>query len=150
MDDGVGVLAPTGSYGYCFGSSHHKEWTRTTLAHNLPMINNVGQILDHESAVATLVGQNQGENWYCAQLDLSAAYQGVSAFIRTVFLLADKGVVVVDSIELPSSESVQWRLHSQVEAQGHGNRVNLYLDAKSNQTKQYECALISHTDIKPD
>jgi len=38
IDDGLGVLIPTGSYGYCFGGEQNNYLTRKTQAHNLPLI----------------------------------------------------------------------------------------------------------------
>jgi len=147
MDNGVGILTPTGSYGYCFGSSHHKDWTRTTLAHNLPLIGSVGQILDNECATAQLIDQHQGASWYFAQLDLSAAYANVDLFTRALFLIANQGLVIVDNIRLSSSESLQWRLHSQVESQIQGNQICLKTNNDHCEHAQYEVSLISHPNV---
>ena len=149
FDNGIGVLTPTGSYGYCFGSKHHQQWTRTTQAHNLPLINGIGQILDNQCATAKLISQSQGKQWYCAQIDLSAAYLGIKSFIRTLFLIANKGIVIVDQIELPTPQPIQWRLHSHIDASAKDNCVNLSFNTQDNTRQVYQCRLINHLTVQP-
>ena len=83
FDDGESILTPSGSYGYRFGSGHHSQWTRTTQAHNLPLLGvkgedgkSQGQILDCESATAKVLRQEQGIGWNLVQLELALAYEG--------------------------------------------------------------------------
>ncbi|TEW54703.1 heparinase [Psychromonas sp. RZ22] len=144
IDNGLGVLTPTGSYGYCFGSAHHSEWTQTTQAHNLPLIAGKGQLIDDESATAEMVFQQQGEGWYCCKINLAKSYQDVESFIRTFVFVAGKGVVIWDSIELQQEGSIQWRLHS---------HLNAHLDSKlvllQAEQFQYECALLSQIKVQP-
>ncbi|MEI6897903.1 MAG: heparinase II/III family protein [Psychromonas sp.] len=143
IDNGLGVLTPTGSYGYCFGSTHHSQWTRTTQAHNLPLIAGQGQLIDDESAIAELIYQQEGRGWYCSKIDLSNSYRGVDSFIRTFILVADKGVVIWDRIELLKDQTLQWRLHSHLDV--HLEATCLKLQAKE---LQYECAVVSQNKVR--
>lgn len=112
IDTDTNILIPSGSYGYRFGSNHHSQWTRTTKAHNLPLINGVGQIIDDESAISRLINQEEGNHWYLAQMDLSEAYLNVTSFIRTTIIIDKCGLLIIDSINLALEKSVQWRLHT--------------------------------------
>ncbi|GAD80349.1 heparinase II/III domain-containing protein [Vibrio ezurae] len=144
FDGNLGVLTPTGSYGYCFGSSHHTTWTRTTLAHNLPLIDGSGQILDSEAAIAHVTAQGQGNDYSYAQLDLSAAYSQVQKFIRTVVFIAEIGIVVYDHIELMHAAPVQWRMHSYLDTKILDCDVTL-----TNDDLLYHCSQLNHPTVKP-
>ncbi|WP_104036048.1 heparinase II/III domain-containing protein [Vibrio jasicida] len=117
VDHGQNILTPSGSYGYRFGSQHHSLWTRTTQAHNLPLIAGGGQKLDCPSGVAHLIKQKNGPGFSYVVLDLTEAYTGCKHYWRTLVQCADKGIVVFDDIELTEVKEIQWRLHtpSQVE-----------------------------------
>jgi hypothetical protein len=143
MDNGLGVLTPTGSYGYCFGSTHHSEWTQTTQAHNLPLIGGIGQLLDDESATAKLLEQSEGEGWYCSKVDLSRCYPNVVSFIRTFVLLEGNGVVIWDSVTLPEPNSLQWRLHSHLQASSVDNSVQLTSELLEG---TYQCLMETEQD----
>ena len=145
MDNSLGVLTPTGSYGYCFGSTHHSEWTQTTQAHNLPLIGGVGQLLDDESATATLLHQSEGDGWYCSKVDLSRTYSNVTSFIRTFILLEGKGLVIWDSVTLPEANSLQWRLHSHLEATLISNGVQLQSEQLDD---AYQCVIASDQHVR--
>ncbi|GEA59634.1 heparinase II/III domain-containing protein [Vibrio comitans] len=125
IDSGTSILTPSGSYGYRFGSSHHSEWTRTTKAHNLPLIGGKGQILDDESATASVVSHKTGDNWSVVQIDLSNTYADAKRFIRTLVTVADKGLIIVDKVTLCTPQPLQWRLHSPLQVQPKGLSVML-------------------------
>lgn len=112
VDHGQNILTPSGSYGYRFGSRHHKLWTRTTQAHNLPLIAGVGQKQDCPSGIARLIKQKSNVNFNYVVLDLAEAYVGCKHYWRTLVQVADKGIVVFDDIELTEAKSIQWRLHT--------------------------------------
>ncbi|MGI9947060.1 heparinase II/III domain-containing protein [Vibrio hyugaensis] len=117
VDRGQNILTPSGSYGYRFGSQHHSLWTRTTQAHNLPLVAGMGQKLDCPSGVAQLIKQQNDADFNYVVLDLTEAYVGCKHYWRTLVQVADKGMVVFDDLELTEARDVQWRLHtpSQVE-----------------------------------
>ncbi len=144
VDSGIGILSPTGSYGYKFGSGHHKEWTRTTQAHNLPLLGGVGQILNNESATAKLLQEKSSSSYYFVQLDLSNAYEKSEKFIRNIILVQDKGLIICDHISLQEQQSIEWRLHSHLESKEDNNKVNL-----REKDLSYTLNLHSHQDVKP-
>ncbi|MGF1681259.1 heparinase II/III domain-containing protein [Photobacterium minamisatsumaniensis] len=144
IDSGDNVLTPSGSYGYRFGSGHHSEWTRTTKAHNLPLIGGIGQILDDESATASVIRSQSGNNWYLAQIDLSKAYRDVVSFIRTIVFVADKGLMVCDKIQLEEAKPIQWRLHSPLAAEKTSNYISL-----TGYENTYTISLANHKNVSP-
>lgn len=138
IDNEVNVLTPSGSYGYRFDSGHHSSWTRTTKAHNLPLIEEQGQILDCEKATAKLINQQSGKDWSLVQLEITQAYHDVERYIRTLIMVEDKGVIVTDSIELTAPKKLDWRLHtpltpnpkqSKVVLRGEDSQYHTYLIA---------------------
>ncbi|MGV2987815.1 heparinase II/III family protein [Vibrio sp. E150_011] len=144
MDNGLNVLTPSGSYGYRYGSAHHSEWTQTTQAHNLPLIAGVGQTLDDETATAKVINQQSGTGWSVVQLDLSNAYETVSRFIRTLVFVADKGVLVCDTLDLHKAAAVQWRLHSALSGDCVENQIQLM-----GKGYQYDINMLSHESVAP-
>jgi hypothetical protein len=144
MDQNVGVLVPTGSYGYRFGSSHHSEWTRQTKAHNLPLIDGCGQLIDSESATAELIGSEHNRYWTYHQIDLSKSYEQVNVFNRHLIMIADAGLIIIDDIQLEDALPVQWRLHSQLSATVSNQAVLL-----DNADLNYICAIQNEDSVIP-
>ena len=159
FDRGVGVLVPTGSFGYRFGSKHHGEWTRQTRAHNLPLVNEQGQKLDDQSAVAHVVQSRTETNYQIVTLDLSASYaEPLQRFYRTLVLVEAYGLIVVDSIAFNEEKKLNWRLHSPLHAvtgaktsSTNPNDVlltDVLLTDKSNRSDSYACRLLTHDGVR--
>ncbi|MDB4766418.1 heparinase II/III family protein [bacterium] len=147
FDNDKEVLVPTGSFGYRFGSKHHRDWTRQTIAHNLPLFGGQGQTLDDPSAVARVVGSRSESNYHIVTLDLSDNYANpLKHFHRTVVLIKDYGIVVVDSIHLAEAQTVNWRLHSPLKATLSDGGV--VLASSDNSIGPYNCQLPSHADVQ--
>jgi hypothetical protein len=126
VDHGQNILTPSGSYGYRFGSQHHSLWTRTTQAHNLPLIAGGGQKLDCPSGVAHLIKQKNGPGFSYVVLDLTEAYTGCKHYWRTLVQCADKGIVVFDDIELTEAKEIQWRLHTPSQVEFGTDSIHLF------------------------
>ena len=141
------MLVPTGSFGYRYGSKHHRDWTRQTIAHNLPLVAGRGQKLDDPSAIASVVDSRTESNYHVVTFDLSAAYaKPLERFLRTLVLIEDYGMVVVDSIRLAEPQPLNWRLHSPLEVTLSDNSVVL---ADPNQAiNSYKCQLLNHADVR--
>lgn len=147
FDNDKEVLVPTGSFGYRFGSKHHRDWTRQTIAHNLPLIAGQGQKLDDPNAVARVVSSRTESSYHLVSIDLSDTYaKPLESFHRTMVLVEGYGLVVVDSIRLAESQTVNWRLHSPLEATSSDGSVVL-VDADQG-IGAYQCQLLSHADVQ--
>lgn len=150
FDKGVGILVPTGSFGYRFGSKHHYEWTRQTMAHNLPLVDGHGQLLDDQSAVGRVLQSRTESNCHVVTLDLSASYaQPLERFHRTLVLLKDVGLIVMDSIMLSAEKTLNWRLHSAIEAEIVAGETAVLLSESNKRIDRYKCHLLSHGDVRP-
>lgn len=140
IDKGINVLTPTGSYGYRFGSQHHSQWTRTTQAHNLPLIDQQGQILDDKSATANVLWQHNTQHYAIVQMDLSRCYPNIKSYKRTLIFVAGAGLIIYDDIHLPTDLPVQWRLHSPLVAKQSKEGVIL--------ENQYRICLLNQPENK--
>ena len=146
FDHGHGVLIPTGSYGYRFGSQHHKAWTRQTLAHNLPLSGQHGQILDEPSAVGQVIHRQSASNHHLIILDLSCAYDAtVEHFHRTLVLVEDYGLIIIDAIKTSADRTLNWRLHSPLKARVSGDGHTTLLSHPQALHSAYQCRLLSHS-----
>ena len=149
FDKGVGILVPTGSFGYRFGSKHHYQWTRQTMAHNLPLVDGCGQILDDQSAVGRVLQSKTESNYHVVTLDLSESYaQPLERFYRTLVLVEGVGLIVVDSIVLASEEMLNWRLHSALKTELDADHSAVLLSDSGKKIDQYKCHLLSHSDAR--
>jgi len=149
FDQGVGILVPTGSFGYRFGSKHHYDWTRQTLAHNLPLVDGQGQKLDDQSAVGRVLQSKTESNYHIVTLDLSESYADpLKRFHRTIILLEDNGLIVVDSIALSQPETLNWRLHSPLNTKLDPNLNAVLLSDAGKVIDRYQCNLLSHSDVQ--
>ncbi len=149
FDQGVGVLEPTGSFGYRFGSQHHRAWTRQTIAHNLPLIDGQGQILDDPSSVGRVLSSETEGDYHVVRLDLSASYASpLKRFWRSLLLLEDVGLFIVDAIELSSAKSVNWRLHSALNVEPNADHGGVLLRDPRQAIADYHCHLLNHRDVR--
>jgi len=149
FDRGIGILVPTGSFGYRFGSKHHSDWTRQTIAHNLPLVDGQGQILDDQSSVGRVLQNTTESDYHVITLDLSDSYdQPLERFHRTLILFNDDGLIVVDSILLQSANALNWRLHSALNAELDTKSNNVLLSEPTNIIDRYKCHLLSHPNVR--
>jgi len=149
FDQGVGILVPTGSFGYRFGSKHHYDWTRQTLAHNLPLVDGQGQKLDDQSAVGRVLQSKTESNYHIVTLDLSESYADpLKRFHRTIVLLEDNGLIVVDSIALSQPKTLNWRLHSPLNTKLDPDLNAVLLSDAGKVIDRYQCNLLSHSDVQ--
>ncbi|WP_022952088.1 heparinase II/III domain-containing protein [Leucothrix mucor] len=149
FDNNIGVLVPTGSYGYRFGSKHHSQWTRQTIAHNLPLVSEQGQKLDDQSAVGLVVNSLTESNCHIVTLDLSESYaEPLERFYRTLVLVEAYGLIIVDSIELSDEHTLHWRLHSPLSASVSDDQSTVLLSDPATNISQYKCHILSHLDVQ--
>ena len=149
FDKDIGVLIPTGSYGYRFGRTHHNAWTRQTIAHNLPLVETQGQKLDDQSAIGKVTQHHVEADHQFVTLDLSQAYNTpLQCFYRTLILIEDYGLVIVDSIQLDQEHILNWRLHSQLNATLNSGNGTILLTHSRPDIEQYKCRLLNHSDVQ--
>ncbi|WP_435236862.1 heparinase II/III domain-containing protein [Psychromonas sp. PT13] len=150
FDKNIGILVPTGSYGYRFGSKHHSQWTRQTIAHNLPLIDGQGQKLDDQSATAHMVQIRSESNYHIVTFDLSESYdKPLQRFFRSLVLVDGYGLIIVDNLVLNEDKKLNWRLHSPLNASQRTNNNTISLTDPANGIDPYKCHVISHSDILP-
>ncbi|MEA4863569.1 MAG: heparinase II/III family protein [Victivallaceae bacterium] len=112
---GLTLLAPSGYYGYQFGTDHHRRWTVQTPAADCLLIDGRGQTKGDPDDVGIVVEADADH----AVIDLSRAY-GVK-YRRTLrFDRASLTVEVADAVSAPSPVEVEFRLHSYVEPRLNG------------------------------
>jgi hypothetical protein len=148
FDKGTGILIPTGSYGYRFGSKHHNEWTRQTIAHNLPLIDGQGQKLNDQTAISRVIKIQAESNYHIVTLDLSESYDApLQHFHRNLILVDEYGLIIVDHIKLNEDKIINWRLHSALSAIQDKDGNTILLSDSSNAIQQYQCSLLSHPNV---
>ena len=107
---GKALISPSGYFGRRYGSRHHVEWTRNTVAHNVALIDGRGQIKTVD-AIGRFVSFD--EETKTAVLDLTAAYEGVTSYRRTL-QLNSRGMTLRDEIVCDGETTVTLPLHALV------------------------------------
>ncbi len=106
---GESLIAPSGFFGRRYGSKHHFEWTKQTVAHNVALINGQGQGSGPDTACAITSFDGEKKTF---TMDITPAYEGrVARYLRTVSL-DSAGVTITDEIEADVPVEVVYPLHS--------------------------------------
>lgn len=105
------LISPSGYFGRCWGTSHHRNWTRTTKAHNCILVNGIGQ----ETAGFRATGKftdwgHEGSERFFLRLDLREAYPMLEFYERS-FELTPGELIVRDKIRAEEECQITWLLH---------------------------------------
>ena len=106
---GVALVTPSGYFGRGYGTRHHFEWTRSTEAHNLPLIDGRGQS-DELSAIGRIVEFDEERRE--VTLELAAAYADprVISYRRTM-RIDGGGLSLTDEIRTNEPVTLDFNLH---------------------------------------
>lgn len=105
------LITPSGYFGRCWGTKHHRNWTRTTKAHNCILVNGRGQETDSFRAAGRFTDWKHEENKrFFLRLDLWEAYPMLEFYERS-FELTEKELVIRDEIRSKEACEISWLLH---------------------------------------
>ena len=105
------LITPSGYFGRCWGTKHHRNWTRTTKAHNCILVNGRGQETDSFRAAGRFTDWKHEENKrFFLRLDLREAYPMLEFYERS-FELTEKELVIRDEIRSKEACEISWLLH---------------------------------------
>ena len=107
---GKALISPSGYFGRRYGTKHHVEWTRSTEAHNVALIDGRGQRGGVDAGCAFL--EFDPENRRCV-MDLGNAYETDCRYTRQIEMDRN-GITVTDRITACRPVSVTWPLHTLV------------------------------------
>lgn len=125
---GTSLISPSGYFGIGFGSNHHMQWTKKSKAHNVILVDGVGQ---DEVPILESVGKIKDvdkENKICV-MDMSTAYPNISKWQRELSL-SDTGLSVSDVIESDKAVEITYCLHSLSKPEAFGNNVVIERNGK--------------------
>ncbi len=106
---GQSLISPSGFFGRRYGSKHHFEWTKKTIAHNVALVDGVGQGEDVDTACAIVDFDAVGKRF---TMDITPAYEGrVTKYLRSISL-DSRGITVSDEIEAENEVEITYPLHS--------------------------------------
>ena len=105
------LITPSGYFGRCWGTKHHRNWTRTTKAHNCILVNGRGQETDSFRAAGRFTEwKHEGNKRFFLRLDLQEAYPMLEFYERS-FELTEKELVIRDEIRSKEACEISWLLH---------------------------------------
>ncbi|MBQ9116658.1 MAG: heparinase II/III-family protein [Clostridia bacterium] len=108
---GKALISPSGYFGRRYGTKHHFEWTRQTIAHNVALIDGQGQGngVDTSCSIPAFDRENRAFT-----MDITPAYEGrLIKYLRTVSL-DETGITVTDEIQADEEVEVTYPLHASV------------------------------------
>lgn len=105
------LITPSGYFGRCWGTKHHRNWTKTTKAHNCILVNGRGQETDSFRAAGRFTEwKHEGNKRFFLRLDLQEAYPMLEFYERS-FELTEKELVIRDEIRSKEACEISWLLH---------------------------------------
>ncbi len=121
---GVALLSPSGYFGRRYGSKHHREWTNTSRAHNVPLFGGVGQYENDRRAVGRILAVSDDGSVLSASVEAGDAYPVPVKWTRG-FALSDRTLTVTDEFETDAPGGITLCLHtlSRPEPDGVGFRM---------------------------
>ncbi len=125
---GTALISPSGYYGIGYGTNHHLNWTKSSKAHNVILIDGIGQeAVPHLESVGRFTGVDK-DNKICV-MDMSSAYPNISRWQRTL-KLDDSVLTVTDEIEAKNDVEITYCLHTLSEPSADGNNVIVQRNGK--------------------
>ena len=110
-----------------------------------------GQKLDDQSAVGRVLHSTAESNYHVVALDLSESYaKPLERFYRTLVLVEDYGLIIVDSIVLSEEKGLNWRLHSHLNLEQEADQSAVLLSDSDKEIDHYKCHLLSHCDVRAE
>ena len=121
---GVALLSPSGYFGRRYGTKHHREWTNSSRAHNVPLFCGVGQFENSYRAVGRVVSATDDGSTLAAEVEAGGAYP-VPVEWKRAFALSDDTLTVTDEFSTETPGEVALCLHtlSSPEPDGDGFRM---------------------------
>lgn len=105
------LISPSGYFGRCWGTKHHRNWTKTTKAHNCILVDGIGQEADSHRATGRFVRwEHDGACFFRLTVDLAAAYPMLQHYERT-FELTERELIIHDEIQSKRECRISWLLH---------------------------------------
>ena len=121
---GVSLISPSGYFGRRYGSKHHRFWTNTSRAHNVPLFGGVGQYENDARAVGKILSASDDGETLRAEIEAGDAYP-VPVEWRRSFTLSDHTLTVSDEFQQKNPSEITLCLHtpSPPEPDGIGFRM---------------------------
>lgn len=108
---GEALAIPTG-YRPMYGDEHHKNWTWQTKAHNSILVNGQGQVMRTRTSHGRIASALLSPQFDYACGDASAAYDGLTKFLRHVLFLRPGYFVMIDELATKEPSTFDWLLHA--------------------------------------
>jgi len=150
---GTGLISPSGYFGWNWGSRHHREWTKSTRAHNAILVDGTEQEAWSHRATGEIISCSQKENLLYGELDLTAAYPMLKVWNRRFYLEPGGILVVKDHIEADKPVTISWLLHTLSEPK-EGNegivsleRNGIHLDIRPVSGLIKSCSITDKFDV---
>lgn len=114
LSKGKALITPSGFFGLHYGDTHHTEWTQTTQAHNVFLVDQVGQPFNSPQTVGEILTFDSNQQFSYTALNLASAYPMTKIANRYFTFIKSGFMLLIDHIEPIGKATIQWLLHSLV------------------------------------
>ena len=121
---GVALLSPSGYFGRRYGTKHHREWTNTSRAHNVPLFGGVGQYENDYRAVGSILSTEEDGETLRATVSAGGAYPVSVGWTRS-FSLVGGALTVTDEFSQDEPREISLCLHTLSRPAPDGNGFRL-------------------------
>ena len=121
---GVSLLSPSGYFGRRYGTKHHREWTNTSRAHNVPLFGGVGQYENDYRAVGSILSTEEDGETLRATVFAGGAYPVSVGWTRR-FTLVEGALTVTDEFSQDEPREITLCLHTLSRPAPDGNGFRL-------------------------
>lgn len=109
---GKGLICPSGYFGDGYGTDHHRQWTRQTIAHNCLLIGGQGQPAGSHRTTGRIEYLRDEGAWAMTSLDLAGAYPQLRHYRRQLLFVRPGLILVHDDLSAGEPVEIAWLAHS--------------------------------------
>ena len=149
---GTALITPSGYFGRAYGSKHHRQWFNTTKAHNVILVDGVGQSWEDFRHTAGILSCEMSGEKRKAVLALQPSYPMVESYFRTFEMIGRKQIIIEDVISAKEPVSITYPLHMmskpKVEPEGITEyRNGIKMTIRMEMEAEYEVAFSDKYDV---
>ena len=128
---GTALITPSGYYGRAYGSKHHRQWFNTTKAHNVILVDGVGQSWEEFRHTASIISCDIDGQRRKAVLELNQSYPMLDEYHRSFEIIGKHQIVIEDIILAKEPVSITYPIHMMSKPKLVDETIVVHRDGKS-------------------
>lgn len=109
---GKAFITPSGYFGRAYGSKHHMGWLNNTKAHNVILVDGVGQSWEDFRHTAQILSCEEKAGSRKASVDLKSSYPMLESYERNYEIVGDDRILIEDRIRAKEPVVITYPIHT--------------------------------------